>query len=440
MPWVFLALATVGGWFTLNAYVPFRRPAVVATMSFFAGWLTTELVWHHLLWQLAATLGFVALGALRAWPGWLGLGITGVSWGFLIGCYQRARKAEAVVEAALRDGLGDDYRAKVPAALQERLAPRFDVRQIVLAMPTRHPEVERVRDIRYVEGPGYRMKLDVYHRRGGSGRRPTLLQIHGGGWVLGSKNDQGLPLVLHLAARGWVCVSVDYRLAPRATFPAPIVDIKAAIRWIREHASEYPMDPDFIVVTGGSAGGHLASLVALSQNDPEYQPGFEEIDTSVRGCVAFYGIYDFTDRHGVWPHRGLTGLLEKTVMKASLEEAKEAYERASPMSRIHHGAPPFFVIHGDTDTMVPVEQARHFVDLLRAATSSPVVYAEIPGAQHAFEIFPSLRTTFVVHGVERFLTVLYAEYLTSFKAPTLPASGAEVDGPSRDVSTPKHIA
>ena len=421
--WIFLALATVGGWFTFNAYVPLKRPPVLSTMSFFAGWLTTELVVHHLLWQLAATVGFVALGALGAWPGWVALGITGLSWVFLFGCYLRARNAEGVVEGALREGLGADYQDKVPRALAERLAPRVDRRQIVLAVPTRHPEVLRERDIPYVEGPGYRMKLDVYRRRDVSGPCPTLLQIHGGGWVIGSKNEQGLPLVLHLASRGWVCVSVNYRLAPRATFPDPLIDLKSAIRWIREHATEYGIDPDFIVVTGGSAGGHLASLVALTQNDPEYQPGFEDVDTSVRGCVAFYGVYDFTDRYGFWPHRGLTGWLEKSVMKASLEEAKGAYEKASPMSRIHRGAPPFFVIHGDKDTMVPVEEARRFARELRASTEAPVVYAEIPGAQHAFEVFPSLRTTFVIHGVERFLTVIYGRYLEARDAPTLPAEG-----------------
>jgi acetyl esterase/lipase len=216
---------------------------------------------------------------------------------------------------------------------------------------------------------------------------------------------------MHLARRGWVCISVNYRLAPRATFPAPLFDLKEALRFVRERGRDYGADPDFVIVTGGSAGGHLASLLALSANEPEYQPGFEEIDTSVQGCVAFYGVYDFTDRRGFWPHKGLARLLERTVMKVPLLEARDAYEKASPLSRVHTHAPPFFVIHGDADSLVPVRQARHFAEALREATTAPVAYAEIPGAQHAFEIFPSLRTSFVVHGVERFLAVLYAEYL-----------------------------
>ena len=98
-------------------------------------------------------------------------------------------------------------------------------------------------------------------------------------------------------------------------------------------------------------------------------------------------------------------------MKSKLVTSRDAFERASPMSRIHGEAPPFFVIHGDRDTLVPVAEARRFSDALRTALHVPVVYAEIPGAQHAFEIFPSIRTTFVIHGVERFLAWLYSAYL-----------------------------
>ncbi len=192
---------------------------------------------------------------------------------------------------------------------------------------------------------------------------------------------------------------------------ASICGCRAAIRWIRERGAESGANPDFLVVTGGSAGGHLAALVALTANDPEYQPGFEHVDTSVRGCVAFYGIYDFTDRAGIWPHDGLRRLLERRVMKCSLETGLEAYEKASPIRRITAGAPPFFVIHGDRDTMVPVGEARAFCEQFRATADAPLVYAEVPGAQHAFEIFPSLRSGFVIHGVERFLAYLYSEYL-----------------------------
>jgi acetyl esterase/lipase len=410
-PWLFLAVSIVGAWFTVNTYRPIHRPAPLALFSFFAGWLTTELAFHHIAWQVGMTLVFVWGGALRAWPGWVALAITFVSWAALVRCYTGARDAEAVVEDALVRGLGADYAGRILPAVRDEMAPAVDWWQIAMPFPMRHADVERIRDVEFCR-PGTRgLHLDVYRRRDRPAGCPTLLQIHGGGWMVGSKNEQGIPLMLHLAARGWVCVSADYRLAPNATFPEPLVDVKRAIAWIREHGVEYGANPDFLVITGGSAGGHLSSLAALTANDPEYQPGFEDVDTSVRGCVAFYGVYDFTDRHGHYRNPGLAKLLARYVMKQPLERAREAFEKASPMSRVGETAPPFFVIHGDRDTLVPVDEARRFSAALRAASSAPVAYAEIPGAQHAFEIFPSLRSTFVVHGVERFLAWLYSEYL-----------------------------
>jgi acetyl esterase/lipase len=350
---------------------------------------------------------------LHAWPGILGLLITLISWAGLWRCYGGAREAEAVVEEALRGGLGADYRGKIHPAVGARLAPVVDWKQILLPFPMRHPEVERLRNIQYTRIAGINLKLDIYRRRYRPTGCPTLVQVHGGAWVIGSKNEQGIPLMLQMASRGWVCVSVDYRLSPHATFPDHLIDLKRAVQWIREHGIEYGANPDFLVVTGGSAGGHLCTLLALTTNDPEYQPGFEAADTSVQGCVAFYGVYDFTDRYGLHHHEGLARLLERQVMKAARHEALEAYEKASPISRVHPEAPPFFVIHGDRDTLVPVGEARRFVEMLRQTARQPVVYAEIPGAQHAFEIFPSLRTTFVVHGVERFLAYVYSQYLLS---------------------------
>jgi acetyl esterase/lipase len=410
VPLLFLAASVWGAWFTWNGLRPMHGGRRRSVVSFFAGWLTVELTAHHLVWQAAMVAVFVWAGALAAWPGWAALAITLVSWAGLVRCWRGARRAEAVVETALVQALGADYREAIPPAVRERFAPGVDWRQLALPFPVRHPDVERIRNVVYAEVGPHRLRLDVYRPRDGRTGCPTLLQIHGGAWILGSKNEQGVPLMVQLAARGWVCVSADYRLSPRATFPDHLVDCKRALAWIRAHGAAYGADPGFVVVTGGSAGGHLAALVALTANDPEYQPDFAHVDTSVAGCVAFYGVYDFTDRHGVWPHRGLARLLEKHVMKASPAAAPEAYERASPIARVHRDAPPFFVVHGTHDTLVPVEEARRFVHALRTTTRSPCVYAEIPGAQHAFELFPSLRSTFVLHGVERFLAWLYARH------------------------------
>ncbi|MFN8545971.1 MAG: alpha/beta hydrolase [Candidatus Binatia bacterium] len=421
--WLFLAVSVWGAWFTYNGFRPRYRGGRLAVVSFFAGWLTTELALHHVAWQAAFTVGFVWLGALSAWPGWVGLGITLVSWAGLLRCFLGARDAERVVERALREGLGADYEQRIAPDVSAHFAPGVQWSQLLVPMPVRHPEVERIPDIVYAEHGGVKLRLDVYRRRERPVGCPTLLQIHGGGWVLGSKNEQGLPLMMHLASRGWVCATANYRLAPRATFPDPLIDLKAAIRWLREHGPEYGADPDFLVVTGGSAGGHLCALVALTANDPAYQPGFEHVDTHVDGCVSFYGVYDFVDEARNWPHGGLRDLLETQVMKSSPHTDRSAWERASPIYRVHEHAPPFLVIHGDKDTMVPVAEARRFAQALREHTPGPVVYAEIPGAQHAFEIFPSLRTTFVLHGVERFLAHLYSQHRASRRPAAIAVGG-----------------
>jgi acetyl esterase/lipase len=236
------------------------------------------------------------------------------------------------------------------------------------------------------------------------------MQIHGGAWVIGDKREQGLPLLNHMALQGWVGFNVNYRLSPRATWPEHLIDLKHFLAWYKEHAEEYGADPDFLCVTGGSAGGHLTALVALTANKPEFQPGFEDADTSVRGAVPFYGVYDLLEA-GPWPvPMGSTRLMEKMVIKKPFAENREVYAAASPVTHISEDAPPFFVIHGSRDSLIPVAEARRFVERLREVSASPVVYAEMKGAQHGFDVFPSYRTARVIEGVERYLTGLHRQY------------------------------
>lgn len=439
VPVIFLVVSLVGAWFTFNAFNPMLKHRRRAVISFFAGWLTAELALHQIAWQVLATVVLVWLGALDSWPGKLALAISIGSWLALGLLFRRAWQAEVVVAQALRAGLGEDFERRIRPELAELLPGVIDWRPLVNPFRMRDPRVERLRDIPYADG-GRRgrnrgLKLDLYRPReappGPAGDvegaprrpRPILLQIHGGAWVVGSKNEQGIPLMLRMASHGWLCAAIDYRLSPHATFPDQIVDVKRAIRWLKEHAAEYGADPDFIVVTGGSAGGHLASLAALTPNAPEFQPGFEHADTTVQGCVAFYGVYDFTNRDGVYRNDGLAGILGRYVMKKRLSEAREAFEQASPLYRVGPDAPPFFLVHGDLDSLVPVAEARGMFKALRAVSRQPVVYAEIPGAQHAFEIFPSMRSALAIDGVERFLFVVYSEHL----ARTEPASGVTAD-------------
>jgi acetyl esterase/lipase len=202
-----------------------------------------------------------------------------------------------------------------------------------------------------------------------------------------------------------VCVTANYRLSPKATWPDHIVDVKRALAWTKANIAGHGGDPSFVVITGGSAGGHLCSLAALTPGLADFQPGFEDADTSVAAAVPFYGVYDFTDRHGA-DNADLAKFLAERVFKSTLDQDRARWEQASPISHVGPHAPPFFVLHGTNDSLVPIEQPRAFVDALRERSQQPVVYAEVPGAQHAFETMPSVRTHATVHAVERFLAVV----------------------------------
>ncbi|MCH7708536.1 MAG: alpha/beta hydrolase [Myxococcales bacterium] len=331
-PWLFLIVTVVGALFTFNAYLPQRRTGPLIVPSFFAGWLTSELSAHHLAWQLVASVIFVAAGALDAWPGWLGLGISFASWAALLALLPLSRRAAPVAEAALSAGLGPDYRDEIDADLLEKIERTPPPPPLPLnPFRFKHPDVTITRDVAYVPNGGPRNRLDVYAPSAGAANAPVLLQVHGGGWVIGNKKQQALPLMNHMAAQGWVCVAANYRLSPKATFPDHLIDLKRAVAWIRSEIAGYGGNPNFIAVTGGSAGGHLSALLALTANDPEYQPGFEDVNTRVDAAVPFYGVYDFSNHYDLQAMSGMNSFIGKYVLKKDPMQDADAFRRASPM-------------------------------------------------------------------------------------------------------------
>ena len=229
--------------------------------------------------------------------------------------------------------------------------------------------------------------------------------------MIGEKEQQGKPLMYHMAQRGWICVAINYRLSPKAAFPAHIIDVKKAIAWIRENIAQYGGDPDFIAITGGSAGGHLSSLAALTPNREQWQPGFEGADTTLQAAVPFYGVYDFLDRNDIRSGMSMEDILAGKVMQVNKEDNFQLWDEASPLSQVNADAPPTFVIQGTHDSLVWVEEARAFVSALQAVSTQAVAYAELPGAQHAFEIFHSVRTDHTVNAVADFLEWSHADWL-----------------------------
>ena len=267
-------------------------------------------------------------------------------------------------------------------------------------------------DIPY--GPDTRDNLlDIWRHRDikAGDRAPVLLQIPGGAWTVNGRRPQGYPLMSRMAELGWVCVSIDYSKSPRKTWPAHIIDVKRALAWVRDNIAEYGGDPDFIAVTGGSAGGHLASLLALTANDPRLQPGFEDADTTVQAAAPYYGVYDLTDAEKM--HEMMMPFVELFVMKERYAEKPELFELASPISHVHRDAPPFFVLHGESDSVIPNVQARAFCAALRGAGAPTVGYAELPNAHHAFDLFATVRSRLAADAVADFMGVVYGQHLRS---------------------------
>ena len=402
----FLAASAVGAARTLNAWRPVSRTGRTSVLAFPGGLTVSEMPLHSLAWQAVATAAFVAAGGLRSRAGRAGLALTAASWAGLVGLDRVASRADDVLEAALVEGLGADYRSRMAATF----APPEDVlvtrRQVANPLPPLRRRYATTRDVPYGEF-GRRNHLDVWRRSDlpDDAGAPVLIQVHGGAWMTGSKEQQGAALMGHLAERGWVSVALNYRLAPRSTWPDQIVDVKRAIAWVKDHIAEYGGDPDFVVITGGSAGGHLSSLAALTAGVDAFQPGFEDADTSVRAAVPMYGVYDFTNRDRTG-RADMEDVLSRLVFKSRLADARDVWEQASPMSWVGPDAPPFFITHGENDSLVPVEQARSFARMLREASGQPVVYAELPRAQHGFDLFSSVRTLHTLQAIDRFLAVV----------------------------------
>ncbi|KUF81418.1 Isoprenylcysteine alpha-carbonyl methylesterase ICME [Phytophthora nicotianae] len=273
--------------------------------------------------------------------------------------------------------------------------------------------------------------MDVYKHPNTPSNAPIVLYIHGGAWVMSTRETPPLPCIYQIAASGWVVCVFDYQKSPKIAFPEQLVDAKRAMAFLRRNArKKFDANPDYIVVAGESAGGHLASLMALTPADKSLQPGFEEVDTSVRGCIDTYGVHDFKDRHGVYFYKDkdhiFVRFIELLVMQKKMSDADEDWEKASPVGWLREEKssdlpaviPPFLISHGTLDTLVPFGSSQVFFEQLQLyrqrAQQTPVggvcdIFLKIPGAHHAFNYVMSPRA--IAHGqaVAAFLNNLYAK-------------------------------
>ncbi len=322
-----------------------------------------------------------------------------------------AQRADAVLREALTEVHGENYAERVCHPVTEPAIRRHSVAGVLRAAQ-RSKYATVTPNVSY--GPGGRDHLlDIWRRPdlAPEERLPVLLQVPGGAWAISEKRGQAVPLVSRMVELGWICVTINYSRSPGSAWPAHIVDVKRAIAWLRENIADYGGDPDFIAITGGSAGAHIGSLAALTANDPALQPGFEHIDTSVQGAVPHYGAYDLTDPANM--SEVMLPFLERFVMRARLSQEPALFRNASPIAHVHRDAPPFFVLHGRNDALIPHTQAQSFVDALRAAGAATVAHAELPNANHAFDTVATVRSQMVADAVADFLGVTYAQHRMS---------------------------
>ena len=226
------------------------------------------------------------------------------------------------------------------------------------------------------------LQMDIARPKDGDGPFPTVLCIHGGGFRAGNRQSYDA-LCIKLAERGYVAATMTYRLAPKDQFPAAVHDTKAAVRWLRANAAKYHIDPDRIGTTGGSAGGHLAQFLGVTQDVPQFEGTGGNADQSshVACVVNVYGPSDFTKSYGKSVDAAEVLPL---WLGGNLQQEHRRHIVASPLYWVTPNAAPTLCIHGTEDKYVAYEQATWIVDKLKAATVD-VELLTLEGAGHGFK-------------------------------------------------------
>ena len=255
------------------------------------------------------------------------------------------------------------------------------------------------KNIEYSNPDDQHLQLNLARPKEGPGPFPAVICIHGGGFRAGTREGFN-GLCLQLAERGYVAVTVSYRLAPKYQFPAAVYDVKAAVRWMRANAEKYQIDPDRIGTTGGSAGGHLAQFLGVTSGVKKFEGdgGNAEYSSSVKCVVNFYGPSDFTKSYDA-------SVDAKDVLPlflgGNLEQEHRRHIESSPLYWVTPDAAPTLFVHGTKDAYVAHEQAEWIVERMKAAdveatlmtiedgdhgfrTSSPDVKEKIEKARFEF--------------------------------------------------------
>ncbi|HSH96284.1 MAG TPA: alpha/beta hydrolase [Roseimicrobium sp.] len=247
-----------------------------------------------------------------------------------------------------------------------------------LAVPE---DVVFTRDIEYAKPDGQSQLLNLAQPKDGKGPFPAVLCIHGGGFRAGNREGYN-KLCLKLAQNGYVAVTIEYRLAPKFQFPAAVYDCKAAVRWLRLNAEKYHIDPSRIGVTGGSAGGHLAQFLGVTQGVVQFEGDSNPGASSDVSCVVnYYGPSDFTQSYGksVDAHEVLP-----LWFGGNLEQERQKHIVGSPLPWVTPKSAPTLLVHGTEDKYVAYEQAIWMRDRMKVC-GVPVELLTLEGAGHGFK-------------------------------------------------------
>ena len=261
-------------------------------VSFAAAWIVGELAFQNIVWQVIATAIFIWFGALDNWAGWLGLAIAVVDWVGLVGLGIAGPPGRRRHRCGARRGAQRRPSRSPPNPTPPTWGSWW---RLTRAIPLRSRAVQATRNIDYWGDGTARHRLDVYRSRlAPPEKAPVMVYIHGGAWVIGDKREQGKPMMYELVARGWVCVAINYRLSPKATWPDHIVDAKRAVAGSRSTSPRTAATPPSSRSAGARPAATCARCWLSARATPPSSRDSRSVDTSVQACVPFYGVMDLT--------------------------------------------------------------------------------------------------------------------------------------------------
>jgi len=371
----------------------------------------------------------VVLGLLGAGLGWLSHTLIAVAAGLLGAGISAIYIALVTVPQPGFDlAFGKDWKTRIPPSQESHMLKRH----LNLGWPrTGEPRWERNIPFWTIPGTDRKLLCDVWQPPEGVARSGlAFVYLYGSGWYIGDKDFCTRPLFRHLAAQGHVIMDVAYRLCPEVDIYGMVGDVKRSVAWIKANAARYQVNPERVVLGGGSAGGHLALLAAYAPHHPRLTPpDVEGCDLSARAVVSYYGP---TDMRACYHHLaqarliglpkveiGLPGAADMkknttdagrmdTLLGGHLHEVPEVYELASPVAHVQAGCPPTLLIQGEPDVIEPVAAAREMYRRL-VECGVPAVNIIYPLTNHMFDLLlpqVSPPTHAALFYLERFLALM----------------------------------